>query len=1807
MGGSLLQLTAKGVEDLYLTGNANITLFKIVYRRHMNFSICDQMAISKTGGNFKSKNIFKMERNGDLLHTVYIMYDIPDIYIKKQKPTFKNIQNILKSIGIEWNYSPNLGTDLVTIDIYNSSDDIGIVNTVNEKINHLVNDYNFSLNAKIIGDDPNRFNNEISNLIQYISDPDATDIEMDEIKIKIINDISSEKLYFIKYISNILGKYSSQYTSSSELVDLPVDSTELLSIFTDDTESNTKTINLYNDVCHETIRLNSILIDFMVSYSIDSKIYSTGTDIGIISTYDDSNYECTPLHNNVLYRPESKEKNDVHQMRFYTYDDFIVIFYISFLYNSLRLRIYNNLNDYTPTTNFPSFNKVHHFDVGTSYETSSPLDAESETEIYNETCKISDHDVFIDDSLIFYHVFDTNANIRKVYSHDIGKNVENYFNDEIEKVYYNFTKYENELNVTLNDYKITDSYKIFKKYMDYLNDNNDVNSKITSINQAIFLTDVIKNNIDFNMKQNFHQISNIMTTLINSSESNDDSFMITFFKTFEYNDINKKYTSPVSSLQSLINSEILGLSDNFSSILFNVFSFGVKDDETKNFFNDEIKKEVGYFISSCENKLNEENYEDYINDYELWTRLQFRDGTNERETLTDVLNYITEEETIYSNIFNNNSVMNNIPFLVVKDVPKLMYDTLSKYMDVIIKKFYEKPEDIPDAIIAKFLKAMDFRDLNDGREFDDVYIEGDIENGSYYYEQVVLPIKMFIYDKTINGTIINHNTTDNTISFINDTYYETLSNNYAINSNNVLCCSLRPNKYFKKETSFWQNRESVTSPVDFDHWEFDMSYGDVENYISVEWVTNTYTRMFQSICDHFFDDATYYIKNSDLRRELNYLIEAIVKSFVFEYIPKYSDYSDNGYKILGLGDIDIINGTFVNKGTVFINSYYQLEFNDHDVSKKYCDAISSIWFLTEYKFMLLYNNLYNKVFLSETYYKNFLGNQMETMCKFVKQQIVADNTFYDSPHSYEYHGGTHSNTRDITTVVDVTYGGFNFIQIRNWGDNKTPGDMAHDIFSFLNDNLIFYKYTLARYEGYKNLLDVKNQTSGLTFGNTNPGLPNFSDYDDIITTNGSNRTPTNVVGYIHVPKSKYMYNSCEYISGLICIHCVSMYRTYDYDETRWTDSTMRKNHVLYFWNYWASGETKIYGVLDGIYNTDIAGNLSETVEKINISDTTVLIEKENNPFTSYSLRQWYNNLCDKNIYTYEILKTTYETYLKPLLYDESDNEIITSLLFNDIKNINHLYNDENENIFGNISTLAWYLSDEIFSKLTDGNRTTKIFNYLNFSHLTNLIAKKSIDDEQFNNTIEKNTYYFNEKIDMIKKKYLAIFPFKNNNVELEINKYDQFININNKRKNITTIDSVDLYWGNILNEDIYFLENTDINYDIDPDINNGYTLRLDPTLQIVNVPLEETLLNMIISKSPNFAWVKELGYKLTKKAQIFIGGQPFGCAFTPQLLHMINKLNPNKNQERGHNKMIGNDKEMYTISSLKRGMRTLYVELPWWFCIREGNSLPLTNMMYSEVTINVEVNDLDSVLYTDASSYFHKTPKLKTKISCQYIYLDEDDRINMAKEKIEYLMENYNYNGRHTVSANTLSNDGMNFVSDHHDYEQKNEINLTYPLALKLSNPVKYFFWCVKFRDKTTELPEDKIDWNEHGYNVRDIYGNKEKISKIIDSIEIKMNGVTRESKKDEAYYTHVVPYSKMCGSLSNGEYMYSFALFPLAQQPSGSANYTEITDSEMMIKFMEDIFNKNNPNLTAEIDLWSVEYNVMRVFSGFAAQAFFK
>ena len=69
-----MQLVAMGAQDVYLTGNPQITFFKVVYRRHTNFSKeCIAQTFSGSVPQSGEGSVTcTLARNGDLVQEIYL-------------------------------------------------------------------------------------------------------------------------------------------------------------------------------------------------------------------------------------------------------------------------------------------------------------------------------------------------------------------------------------------------------------------------------------------------------------------------------------------------------------------------------------------------------------------------------------------------------------------------------------------------------------------------------------------------------------------------------------------------------------------------------------------------------------------------------------------------------------------------------------------------------------------------------------------------------------------------------------------------------------------------------------------------------------------------------------------------------------------------------------------------------------------------------------------------------------------------------------------------------------------------------------------------------------------------------------------------------------------------------------------------------------------------------------------------------------------------------------------------------------------------------------------------------------------------------------------------------------------------------------------------------------------------------------------------------------------------------------------------------------------------------------------------------
>jgi hypothetical protein len=101
MGSGLMQLIAYGPQNIYLTGNPTTSYFKTVYVRHTNFAMEHiNITFDKTismNPTKRSQVSSKIVRNADLIHDLYLVFDLPSLFTNSSEPiTWVNeIGNVL--------------------------------------------------------------------------------------------------------------------------------------------------------------------------------------------------------------------------------------------------------------------------------------------------------------------------------------------------------------------------------------------------------------------------------------------------------------------------------------------------------------------------------------------------------------------------------------------------------------------------------------------------------------------------------------------------------------------------------------------------------------------------------------------------------------------------------------------------------------------------------------------------------------------------------------------------------------------------------------------------------------------------------------------------------------------------------------------------------------------------------------------------------------------------------------------------------------------------------------------------------------------------------------------------------------------------------------------------------------------------------------------------------------------------------------------------------------------------------------------------------------------------------------------------------------------------------------------------------------------------------------------------------------------------------------------------------------------------------------------------------------------------------
>ncbi len=318
------------------------------------------------------------------------------------------------------------------------------------------------------------------------------------------------------------------------------------------------------------------------------------------------------------------------------------------------------------------------------------------------------------------------------------------------------------------------------------------------------------------------------------------------------------------------------------------------------------------------------------------------------------------------------------------------------------------------------------------------------------------------------------------------------------------------------------------------------------------------------------------------------------------------------------------------------------------------------------------------------------------------------------------------------------------------------------------------------------------------------------------------------------------------------------------------------------------------------------------------------------------------------------------------------------------------------------------------------------------------------------------------------------------------------------------------------------------------------------------------------------------GYRMIKHTELEIGGQRIDKQYG-EWMYIWNELTMDQGKKEGYYEMVGGNSANKSVE-LKDKTIDLYIPLEFWFCRNVGLALPLIALQYHEVKVNIEFNSMENIRATNQDDALASDSTITVQDSqedfesfsatlwADYIFLDTDERKRFAQLSHEYLIEQLQFTGTETITANTVKASRLSF-----------------------NHPCKELVWAVRPEPDITGC---NVNWN----NFTNAADNNTIKDNLITTAKLQLNGNDRFAERDGKYFSLVQPYQHHNNiPVNQGINVYSFALKPEEHQPSGTLNMSRIDTAQLQVK-------SSKPG---ELFVYAVNYNVLRILSGMGGLAY--
>ena len=384
------------------------------------------------------------------------------------------------------------------------------------------------------------------------------------------------------------------------------------------------------------------------------------------------------------------------------------------------------------------------------------------------------------------------------------------------------------------------------------------------------------------------------------------------------------------------------------------------------------------------------------------------------------------------------------------------------------------------------------------------------------------------------------------------------------------------------------------------------------------------------------------------------------------------------------------------------------------------------------------------------------------------------------------------------------------------------------------------------------------------------------------------------------------------------------------------------------------------------------------------------------------------------------------------------------------------------------------------------------------------------------------------------------------------------------------------------------------------------------------------------SASAAYSYVNYLGLRLLKSVSIEIGGQQIDKHYS-DWLYIWNELSLPRGKRYAYDAMVGADRDalnsgVYGVNDIT----TLFIPLEFWFCRNIGLALPLIALQYHEVKIKIEFETAANCMYNINGAAAPVTTDVKLNsptLWVDYIYLDTDERRKFAQLSHEYLIEQLQFTGQESFTSSGAR------------------------IKLNFNHPCKELIWVAKPTTLASQwynytintgldngvlaanptnaatagfLPTGSLATETDFYDSSNVAGaaittaqlnnylqdsfipysdSSTAIINPFDTCLLQLNGNDRFNVRNGNYFNLVQPYQHHTNiPLNRGVNVYSFALKPEEHQPSGTLNMSRIDTAVLDVKIKS---GNNNTGVSGNLNIYAVNYNVLRILSGMGGLAY--